>query len=115
MSRELQLSLLLAGKKPKKEEQIEALDQESEEGARVAACACARCELALLQETSSTSGSSLARALNASRTSCGISRARPQSAHNCALQVTQMNYRLKEGLGEAIYELGIQDDGFPQG
>jgi hypothetical protein len=30
-------------------------------------------------------------------------------------QVTQMNYRLKEGLGEAIYELGIQDDGFPQG
>lgn len=29
--------------------------------------------------------------------------------------VTQMSYRLSEGQGEAIYELGIKDNGFPEG
>ena len=29
--------------------------------------------------------------------------------------ITQMNYRLIEGNGEAIYEIGIKDDGFPEG
>ena len=29
--------------------------------------------------------------------------------------ITQMNYRLIEGNGEAIYEIGIKDDGFPSG
>jgi len=29
--------------------------------------------------------------------------------------VTQMSYRLSEGQGEAIYELGIRDNGFPEG
>jgi len=29
--------------------------------------------------------------------------------------VTQMKYRLSEGQGEAIYEIGINDDGFPLG
>ncbi len=29
--------------------------------------------------------------------------------------ITQMNYRLAEGRGEAVYELGIHDDGRPEG
>eukprot|EP00456_Euglypha_rotunda_P033994 TRINITY_DN26219_c0_g2_i2.p1 TRINITY_DN26219_c0_g2~~TRINITY_DN26219_c0_g2_i2.p1 ORF type:complete len:119 (-),score=21.86 TRINITY_DN26219_c0_g2_i2:10-366(-) len=29
--------------------------------------------------------------------------------------ITQMNYRLTEGLGEAIYQLGVLDNGFPEG
>ena len=29
--------------------------------------------------------------------------------------ITQMNYRLIEGNGEAIYEIGVKDDGFPIG
>lgn len=29
--------------------------------------------------------------------------------------VTQMKYRLTEGQGEALYEIGVQDDGFPSG
>ena len=28
---------------------------------------------------------------------------------------TQMNYRLMEGRGEAIYELGVEDNGHPLG
>ena len=29
--------------------------------------------------------------------------------------ITQMQYRLDEGSGEAFYEIGIKDDGFPIG
>ncbi len=29
--------------------------------------------------------------------------------------VTQMKFRLQEGLGEAIYEIGIEDNGYPKG
>jgi hypothetical protein len=29
--------------------------------------------------------------------------------------VTQLNWRLREGKGTAIYQLGVRDDGFPQG
>lgn len=29
--------------------------------------------------------------------------------------ISQMNFRLSEGLGEAIYEIGVQDDGVPEG
>ena len=29
--------------------------------------------------------------------------------------ITQMNYRISEGSGEALYEIGVTDDGFPRG
>ncbi|MCG3252821.1 MAG: hypothetical protein KAX09_03165, partial [Candidatus Heimdallarchaeota archaeon] len=29
--------------------------------------------------------------------------------------VTQMKFRLQEGLGEAIYEIGVEDNGYPKG
>ncbi|MDK2384859.1 MAG: hypothetical protein QI199_08685, partial [Candidatus Korarchaeota archaeon] len=39
----------------------------------------------------------------------------PQSEERIAKLVTQLNYRLNEGGGEAFYELGISDDGLPVG
>jgi len=38
-----------------------------------------------------------------------------KSADRITHLITQLNYRLTEGKGEAIYELGILDDGTPQG
>jgi len=32
-----------------------------------------------------------------------------------ALQITQMNWRLKEGSGEAVYRIGVTDSGHPEG
>ena len=39
----------------------------------------------------------------------------PQSEERIAKLITQLNYRLNEGGGEAFYELGISDDGLPVG
>lgn len=39
----------------------------------------------------------------------------PSSEERIARLITQLNYRLNEGGGEAFYELGISDDGLPVG